>query len=338
LVIDGNSPDATSGVVRKLIKIHSNVHLLMEKEKRGLGAAYLQAMSYCFDEMGGDYVIQFDADLSHDPVIIKSMVALTDSKAEFVTGTRYKKGGSIPSEWAFHRKLISIGGNLLTRLVFYPTNVSDWTSGYSLISKKVFKTVYNKVSLEKGYNFQISLKKSALNNGFKIEEVPYHFKDREMGDSKLGPEYMFRAFYFILRTRASEILKSPFFKVCLVGGIGTLVQLSAFALMFSYLGFNNYVSLVLSVELAIISNYILNNNFSFKSNKIEGSKAASLFSFAKFNLISCGSLGIQALSQYIGSVFFGFSDITVYTFLIVGILLGLVSNFYFYKTLVWKVK
>lgn len=338
LVVDGNSPDGTADVVRKLIKIHTNVHLLMEKEKKGLGAAYLQAMSYCFDEMSADYVFMFDADLSHDPNKIKDMVSLSDGGKDYIIGTRYTEGGGIPKEWAFYRKLLSKGGNLFARLVFMRMDVTDWTSGYALFSKKVFNKIKDKAVLEKGYTFIISLKKSALNEGFNIVEVPYHFKDREKGVSKIGPEYLIRALIFVVTTRIKEIMGSSFFKVCLVGGVGTLVQLTFFGLFFTYLGFNNYISLFLSVEFAIISNYILNNNFSFRASKISGSIVNSLSAFGKFNLISGGSLLIQTLTQYIGTTFFGSDPINVYTFVIVGIVLGLVSNFYFYKTLVWKIK
>lgn len=337
LVVDGNSPDGTADIVRGMISKYSNVHLLLEKAKKGLGAAYLQAMDYAFDEMKADYVFQFDADLSHDPSKIKDFVNLSDKGYDFVTGTRYKDDGGIPDDWGWHRKIISRGGNAFVRLLFYPTTLTDWTSGYSMISKKVYKKVKGQVSLEKGYNFMISLKKAVINNGFDIGQIPYKFKDRELGDSKIGPEYLFRALFFVTTTRIKELVKSSFFKVCLVGGVGFLIQTVFFVLFFEQMKLRSDFSQAFSAELAIISNYILNNNFSFKAQKISGA-STQFKAFGKFNLISLGSILIQFLTQYVGITFFGNGRLTIYVFYILGILLGLMSNFYFYKTLVWKAK
>ena len=337
LVVDSSSPDGTADIVRNLIPKFPQLHLLLEKQKNGLGAAYNFAMDYAFNKMQADYVMQFDADLSHDAKKITDFVDFLDKGANFVIGTRYSKGGGIPKEWAFYRKLISRMGNLFVSIVFFPSPITDWTSGYNAFSKKVYEKIKKDLSLEKGYNFMISAKVSALKNGFKIKEVPYVFKDRVAGESKLGAEYMLRALYFVVTTRIKYFVKSSFFKVALVGAFGFVVQTVFFYLFFEIFKLFSALSQALSAEIAILSNFILNNNFSFKSHKITGRKNL-ITKFVNFNFVSLGSVFIQFLTQLAGNYFFGDSRIIVYTFYIVGVFLGLISNFYLYKKFIWKHK
>ena len=99
LVTDANSPDGTADTVRELIKESSNIHLIVEKEKRGLGAAYRDAMDYAFNVMKADAIITFDADLSHDATVIPKFVEHFQDGANYVCGTRYRAGGGIPLHW-----------------------------------------------------------------------------------------------------------------------------------------------------------------------------------------------------------------------------------------------
>lgn len=341
LVVDGNSPDGTASIVRKRISEFSNLHLLVEKEKAGLGAAYIKGMDYAFDEMHADYVLEFDADLQHDPVIIKDMLNKIEDGYDLVTGTRYRKGGGIPDTWKFHRKFLSKGGNLFIRLLFLNNKITDWTSGYSVFSKKVYSTVRPNLSLEKGYTFQISLKKNTIDNKFKVAEVPYVFRDREKGESKLGPEFLVRALTFVIKTRIDDALKSSFIKVCIVGGIGSVVQILAFR----FLRENFYFIIAhnLSIEIAILSNFTLNNLFSFREHQISG-LLNLVKKFVAFNFVSFGSILIQNVVM-IGGVYLLNIQCSVAAdcyqkdlLNILGILLGLVSNFYLYKKFIWKVK
>ncbi len=337
LVVDSNSPDGTADKVRELIPKFPKLHLLLEHKKNGLGSAYKYAMDYAFNVMNADYIMQFDADLSHDASKIPVFISKLEKGEKYVIGSRYANGGGIPNEWAFYRKILSKGGNLFVKLLFFPSKVSDWTSGYSVISKDVYTKIANKLSLERGYNFMISSKISALSLGYNIEEVPYTFKDRVRGKSKLGAEYFFRALYFVVYTRLATFLKSSFFKVALVGAVGFLVQTVFFYIFYELLNVFSALSQAISAEIAILSNFILNNNFSFKKQKITGKKNL-VYKFFNFNFVSLGSVIIQFLTQLIGNYFFGQERIIVYTFYVVGVLLGLISNFYLYKKFIWKHK
>jgi len=143
LVVEGNSPDGTADIVRKKSKKHPFVHLLMEKEKNGLGAAYIYAFKHAMKNLNPDVLIEMDADFQHNPDDIKRFVAAMEEDYDYVIGSRFTKGGSIPKEWEFYRKIISISGNLFTKVVLGIFNISDFTTGYKASRVKGFVDTMN---------------------------------------------------------------------------------------------------------------------------------------------------------------------------------------------------
>lgn len=210
LVVDGNSPDGTSQVVAKLTRKHKYVHLLVETKKRGLGAAYLAGMKFAVEKLKGSLLVTMDADLSHDPSYLSKFLAKIEGGCDFVVGSRYVRGGSIPKNWPFHRKFLSVFGNLVTQLVLASSAVHDWTTGYRAIKKEVFVQVAPRMEKDvtfKGYTFNISFAHHTIEAGFKVGEVPIRFVDRTAGESKLGLEYLFYTPIFLFKTRLGKFLK-----------------------------------------------------------------------------------------------------------------------------------
>ncbi|HBO10464.1 TPA: glycosyltransferase family 2 protein, partial [Candidatus Collierbacteria bacterium] len=130
LFVDDNSPDGTSKIVSSLARRHPFVHLLLNKRKGGLGHAYKKGMLYALDRMKADIIFEFDADLSHDPTKIPAMLVKLEQGADLVLGSRYIPGGSIPEHWGFHRKFLSVGGNLFIQFIMLNRAIRDWTTGY----------------------------------------------------------------------------------------------------------------------------------------------------------------------------------------------------------------
>ncbi len=348
LVVDDTSPDKTYEVVKKLQKKYKNLYLLLNKQKSGLGGAYLKGMEYAFGKLGADVVFEFDADLSHDPKKLGEFLKKVEQGSDMVLGTRYQMGGSIPGNWGLHRKLLSQIGNLFIMTVMLNFSIRDWTSGYRAITKKVWQKVAPELSSKRftGYTFQIGFLYHALKNGFKVGLVPYHFSNRVYGESKIGPEYIKNTLAFVLKVRLNDLLHWRIFKFAIVGGIGATVQLITLNL-FRLVIPSYQLSYFLSVEMAVLSNFIFNNIWTFSDRKLSLSQVP--VKFIHFNLASAGSIIIQQIVAIVGEWVFGleplfiipmvgvaFDSGTLYA--IIGILIGMSWNFFAYNAFIWKKK
>lgn len=347
LVVDDTSPDGTYKLVQKLQKNQKKLKLLINKEKSGLGGAYLKGMDYAFNTLKSDVVFEFDADLSHNPKKIPQFLKKINEGYDLVIGSRYIPGGSIPKDWGLHRKFLSIFGNIIIMTILTNFTIRDWTSGFRAITKEV----YNKVSTEldnrrfAGYTFQIGFLHKTIRNGFKVTEVPFHFKDREIGSSKIGPEYIKNTMLYILKVRLQEIMAMRLFKFVVVGSIGALTQLISLQIWRTF--FTYQLAFFLAIELAVLANFILSNLWTFSDRKLKITQLP--LKFIQFNLASGGSILIQQIIAFLGEKFIGFQTIftlpvinfvfeTGTLFAIVGIFVGMFWNFFAYSKIVWKSK
>ncbi|HEX7018179.1 MAG TPA: glycosyltransferase family 2 protein, partial [Patescibacteria group bacterium] len=344
LVVDDTSPDKTYEVVRAWQKKDNRVHLLINPHKAGLGGAYLKGMAEAFGALKADVVFEFDADLQHDPKRIPALLEKIDQGYDLVLGSRYIKGGSIPQTWGLHRKFLSIVGNLVIMTVLTDFRIRDWTAGYRALTKEVYQAVGPEMEGERftGYTFQIGFLHKTVRKGFKVAEVPIHFADRTEGASKLGPEYLKNTLMYIFKVRIQEIMAHRIFKFAIVGGIGALIQLSTLQLYRIFLPYQ--LAFFLSIESAVVSNFILNNLWTFADRKL--SLPQLPLKFLQFNLASGGSILIQQIVAFIGQ--FGIGLFTLLTlpivnyeidtglmYAVVGILLGMFWNFFAYDKFIW---
>jgi len=327
------------------------LELLINPKKAGLGGAYLKGMEYAFGKMKADLAFEFDADLSHNPERIPDFLKKIDQGYDLVLGSRYIKGGSIPKDWGLHRKFLSIFGNLFINILMFDFSIRDWTTGYRAIKKEVYEAVHPELHSEQfsGYTFQIGFLHKALRKGYKIAEVPFHFVDRVIGKSKIGPEYIKNTLIYLMKVRINELLNNRIVKFVIVGGLGALIQLIAlqlFRIPFST-ETNFVVASFLAIETAIISNFILSNTWTFNDRKLKAKEIP--LNFLKFNISSGGSILIQTIVALIGSRAIGLIDLftlpiinlvidTGMVYTAVGILIGMFWNFFAYNTFIWKNK
>ncbi len=194
LVVDDNSPDGTGKVVEELAETNTAISLLTGT-KQGLGIAYIRGFRFAIDEMKADVVMEMDADFSHNPKDITKLIQKiyptkkekqTIIKSDFVIGSRYVRGGSIPENWGKLRKLNSKWGNIFASKIAGITNVRDCTSGFRAIRSDLVSTINLEELAAKGYGFQIDLLHKCQRSGAKIAEVPIHFIDRVFGESKIS--------------------------------------------------------------------------------------------------------------------------------------------------------
>lgn len=283
--MDDNSPDGTAEALRTLQQKIGNVHMITG-EKNGLGAAYMRGMKYAMESLHADVLFEMDADFSHKPVDVPRLMAEIDAGADFVIGSRYVPGGTIPKEWGWHRKLNSWGGNFVASNVAGIYGVRDCTAGFRAI--RTAFALLRKINLSdlrvQGYAFQVSLLHAAKIAGARIKEIPVEFVERSLGESKLGLrdilEFVLNAWW--IRFHSSK----TFIKFAMVGLSGVAVNLCFFTL-FLMLGMNKYLASPIAIELSIVSNFLLNNYWTFRWRKtIDRIRIRGL----KFNMVSLLSL------------------------------------------------
>lgn len=197
LVVDDNSPDNTGSIVKKLQSNYSNLHLLSRVKKEGLGSAYVAGFKYA---LKGNYdkIVQMDADMSHDPKDIVSLISELD-KSDVVIGSRYISGINVVN-WPIRRLIISYGANIYTRLVT-GLPVKDATGGFKCWKREVLESIDLDKVRSQGYSFQIEMTYRAWLQNFKIKEVPIIFVDRTIGESKMDRSVMLEAAILIPRLR-----------------------------------------------------------------------------------------------------------------------------------------
>ena len=260
LVVDDRSPDGTAEVVQELQARYPNVHLL-EGEKAGLGTAYIRGIRHAFHSLHAEVMFQMDADFSHRPEDVRRLMAEIDGGADFVIGSRYVVGGSIPGEWGLLRKLTSWGGNVVARHVAGIYQVRDCTAGFRAIRSSLLRRTRLGSSKVQGYAFQVVLLHAAAVAGAQIREIPVDFIDRKQGQSKLGLsdviEFIINAWW--IRFQSSRI----FIKFGIVGASGVLVNLGFFTLLLA-IGVNKYVASPLAIQLSVFWNVLLNNCWTFR--------------------------------------------------------------------------
>jgi dolichol-phosphate mannosyltransferase len=206
LVYDSNSPDGTGETVKQLAQQYSNIHLLVEKHKSGLGAAYMQAMQYAIDELHADIVFEFDADGSHQPHYIKDMLREFAQGADVVVGSRYVPGGKIPADWSVDRKILSYSGNIISRL-FLTWKYKDFTSGFRGTRAHLLKQINLNKLLSKNYAYKIHLFWLLHKLHAKIVEYPIEFVDRKKGYSKFPKNNIFESLKVVILLRLAEFRK-----------------------------------------------------------------------------------------------------------------------------------
>lgn len=189
LVLDDASPDGTGEVADALAAADHHVTVSHRAGKAGLGRAYLDGFARA-RAAGYDAVVQIDADGSHQPEQLPSLIAAA-ADADVVIGSRWVPGGSVRN-WPRHRKALSLGGNLYARRVLGIT-VRDSTAGFRVYRLSALQEMDLHQVASQGYCFQVDLTLRALDRGLRVVEVPIEFVEREFGDSKMSRSIVIEA-------------------------------------------------------------------------------------------------------------------------------------------------
>src|SRR5438270_11596314 len=198
LVVDDASPDGTGGIADDLARRDRRVKVLHRPHKDGLGRAYLAGFARA---LAGGYgrVLEMDADCSHDPAAIPSLLAAS-READLVLGSRYVRGGGTV-HWGLGRRLLSRAGSLYARTVL-GVSVKDLTGGFKCFRREVLEGIDLSTVTSTGYAFQIELTYRAIRRGFRVVEVPITFADRRVGRSKMSRAIVLEALWKVWAIRA----------------------------------------------------------------------------------------------------------------------------------------
>ena len=201
LIVEDNSPDGTADIVKRLMQEFPDRLFIKERKgKLGLGTAYLAGFQWGL-EHGYDYMIEMDADFSHNPDDLPRLYeACASGKGDVVVGSRYVDGKISVVNWPMGRLMMSYYASKYVHLVTR-MRVFDATAGFVCYSRKVLqKMKFDKVKFV-GYAFQIEMKYTATRLGFKIFEVPNIFTDRVLGTSKMSMKIFKEAFFGVFSLR-----------------------------------------------------------------------------------------------------------------------------------------
>jgi len=205
LIVDDNSPDGTSNIVKQLqLEFSERVHLLHRMEKNGLGTAYIAGFKWCL-ERSYKFIFEMDADFSHNPEdLIKLLDACENQGAGLAVGSRYITGVNVVN-WPMSRVIMSYYASVYVRFITGMT-IRDATAGFVCYTRETLEKINLDKIKFKGYAFQIEMKFKAWLQKVKITEVPIIFTDRTLGTSKMSKKIFREAFFGVIELKINSWL------------------------------------------------------------------------------------------------------------------------------------
>ena len=339
------------------MKKYANVTLSLG-EKQGLGAAYKRGMQYAMEKMKADAVIEFDADFQHDPKYIIDLVQKFDKGYDYVIGSRFVKGGLIPSQWSFYRKFLTKYGGLFSRIVlFFPHigRVKDVSTGLKLTKVSGFLDKMDFSKIANGFFYKTQMLYQIVNMGAKVVEIPLQFKLREKGKTKMSFSDVGRTFLGVIKLRLTDQGTLRFIKFGTVGFTGYVVNAIGLEIFRSMKFFEILAGLfyflrgtfasvmaepsawsaAIAAELSMIVNFTFNNFWTFTDVKITR-PLKIILKFLQFNLTSTGAIIIQFIGIGLGVIIFKDTALVRQISLVVIMPVILTYNYTMYNVFIWK--
>lgn len=282
LLVDDDSKDGTIEVASSLASRYP-VKVIVRRNERGLATAVVHGLRYATGQIIG----VMDADLQHPPEAIPELLKALRKGADMVVASRYVEGGGCP-HWGLSRRVISKVALALSHLLLPSTRqVKDPLSGFFMFRRQNIAQ-----ARLKPIGYKISLEIMLAGRFQHVVEVPYVFEDRSAGKSKLRPQQQIDYLRHVLSLMARTGELKRFVKFCAVGLSGIIVNQGFLWLLTEFAGLRYYVSAIFGIEASIVSNFVLNDYFTFADRRTGKSKSF-MVRLLKFNVTCLAGAGIQ---------------------------------------------
>ena len=322
IVVDDDSPDQTFSEVAKLAREEPRLRCLRRVGRRGLASAVIEGALVA----NGGVIAVMDADFQHDDAKLRPMFEkLVATGADIVVGTRYAEGGGI-GEWdATRAKMSDFATRMACMLVGNQT--SDPMSGFFMVRREVFAREIYDLS-QQGYKILLDIISSSQ-VPLRIEEVPYVFRTRQAGESKISVMVLAEFLFLIIEKLTHGLIPPRFALFSIVGGIGLAVHLAVLNSL-KLFGFEFLPAQIAAIGVAMVSNFIMNNEFTYRDRRLTG------LSFVAGLALFCLVCSFGALANV------GVAEIAIHqvgNWSIAGLfgaIMGAVFNFSAATSLVWR--
>jgi dolichol-phosphate mannosyltransferase len=330
IVVDDDSPDGTWRLARELARERPWLHALRRVGRRGLASAVVEG----FLSAKGDVLAVADADGQHDPAALRELHAAVRAGAQLAIGSRYVGGGAV-GEWDERRQLLS---RVATALAHRACRVraEDPMSGFFAVERSAFEEVLPRLN-PRGFKILLDILVHAP-AGLRVAELPIAFRVRRRGASKLSRLVGAQFLEYLYEVLLGRMVPLELVKYGLVGSLGVLVNLGAYLLASRLLGlaprpalFDFSTAVLLAIEAAILSNFLLNNAWTFESARLRG--VAALRGFLRYN-IACL---VGALANYGVSAFAYSSGWSGSAAVVLGGFVGGAWNYSMSRLFTWRV-
>lgn len=274
--VDDNSPDGTADAVRALALRDTRVRIVQRVGRRGLSSACVEGIL----STAAPFIAIMDADLQHDETILKTMFErIARGDVDLVVGSRYVEGGGM-GEWSERRQKMS---QFATRLALKLTKtpISDPMSGFMMMRRDAFMRSLPNLSTV-GFKILLDIAASAP-MPLRVAEVPYTFRTRQFGESKLDSLVLWEYVQLLLDKAIGHIVPVRFFNFAMVGGSGVVVHFAVLTTLFKLLGAAFSTAQAAATLVAITSNFLLNNMFTYRDRRLKG--WSLLRGWISFNLV-----------------------------------------------------
>jgi dolichol-phosphate mannosyltransferase len=321
--VDDDSPDGTAALIRSLAQQDGRVRCIQRFGRRGLSSACIEGIL----ATSAPFVAVMDADLQHDERLLCEMLEqLHAEDLDIVVGSRYVAGGGIGA-WQSDRAAMSRLATSLSRLVFR-AELNDPMSGFFMMRRDAFMDTARRLS-SMGFKILLDIFASAP-KPLKFREIPFEFRSRFAGESKLDSAAMWEYGVLLLDKLIGHVVPVRFVMFSMVGGLGLGIHLAVLAMMLNVAGVGFDLSQTIATVVAMTGNFLLNNTITYRDKRLQGARLITgLLSF--YAACAVGIVANVGVASYIFQ-----QDYAWWVSAVAGVAVGAVWNYAATSIFTWR--